>query len=214
MSQNNKLQLHEKELLARISELELEIKKLKDKKYGLIWEDKPEDVVLQCQENIPILKEIKNRKIVSDNSELNNLLIEGDNYHTLSVLNYTHKGKVDVIYIDPPYNTGNNSWRYNNDYIEKDDAFKHSKWVSFIYKRIKLAKNLLSDGGIILFTIDDYEIHTSRLIFDSIFGESNRLGTITIVHNPGGRSDDKFIATSHEYMLFYSNNSDIATINN
>jgi len=84
----------------------------------------------------------------------------------------------------------------------------------FIYKRIKLAKNLLSDGGIILFTIDDYEIHTSRLIFDSIFGESNRLGTITIVHNPGGRSDDKFIATSHEYMLVYSNNSDRATINN
>jgi adenine-specific DNA-methyltransferase len=102
----NKLQLHEKELFARISELELEIKKLKNrKKYGLVWEDKPEDVVLQCQENIPILKEVKTRKLVSDNSLPTNILIEGDNYHSLSVLNYTHRGAVDVIYANPPYNT-------------------------------------------------------------------------------------------------------------
>jgi adenine-specific DNA-methyltransferase len=134
----NKLQL-QKELLARISELELEIKKIKDrKKYGLVWEEKPEDVVLQCKENVPILREVKNRKIVSDNSKPDNLLIEGDNYHSLSVLNYTHKGKIDVIYIDPPYNTGNNSWRYNNDYIDKEDDFRHSKWLSMMYPRYSI----------------------------------------------------------------------------
>jgi adenine-specific DNA-methyltransferase len=204
----------EKELVDRISELESEIKKLKSrKKYGLVWEDKPEDVVLQCEKQFPVLKEIKDRKIVTDNTSRTNLLIEGDNYHALSVLNYTHKGKIDVIYIDPPYNTGNKSWKYNNDYVEKDDSFKHSKWISFIHKRISLAKNLLSDQGIILFAIDDYEIHTSRLIFDSIFGENNRLGTITVVHNPGGRSDDRFIATAHEYLLVYANNSQSAKIN-
>lgn len=206
-------QFSEQELLARISELESELKKSKPKKYGLVWEEHQEDVVLQCQNNVPILKEVKNRKVSDNTNSPTNVLIEGDNYHALSVLNYTHKGKIDVIYIDPPYNTGNKSWKYNNDYVEKDDDFKHSKWVSFIHKRLSLAKDLLSNEGIIIFAIDDYEIHTSRLIFDNIFGENNRLGTITVVHNPGGRSDDKFIATAHEYLLIYAKNSGLAKIN-
>ena len=91
-SNSEKIEGNQKQLLFRISELELEIKKLKDrKKYGLVWEEKPEDVVLQCKESVPILREVKNRKIVSDNSASNNILIEGDNYHSLSVLNYTHR---------------------------------------------------------------------------------------------------------------------------
>lgn len=199
------------ELLARIKELEVELKDIKSrKKYGLIWENKPEDVVLQCVENVPVLRDVKSRKIVTDNSLPNNLLIEGDNYHALSVLNYTHKGKVDVIYIDPPYNTGNKSWRYNNDYVEKEDNFRHSKWVSFFEKRLRLSKKLLTDSGIVVVTIDDYEIGTVRLLMDEIFGEDNRLGLVTIMHNPRGRSDDKYFATSHEYALFYSNNIESA----
>ncbi len=201
----------EKELIAQISELQSEIKKLKArKKYGLVWEDKPEDVVLQCETNVPILKEVKARKLVSDNSLPTNLLIEGDNYHSLSVLNYTHKGKIDLIYADPPYNTGNKSWRYNNDYVEKEDSFRHSKWISFFEKRLRLSRNLLNDKGIIVVTIDDYEIGTVRLLMDEVFGEENRLGLVTIMHNPRGRSDDKFFATSHEYALFYSKNIDSA----
>jgi len=131
----------------------------------------------------------------------------------LSVLNYTHQGKIDVIYIDPPYNTGNKSWKYNNQYVEKDDAFKHSKWLSFMSKRLKISKNLLKDKGIIMIAIDDYECHTLRLLMDEIYAEDNRLGTIVVVHNPGGRSDDKFIATSHEYLLVYAKNKDVAKIN-
>ena len=201
----------EKELLARIADLQSEIKKIKNrKKYGLVWEDKPEDVVLQCEHNIPILKEVKTRKVVSDNALPTNILIEGDNYHSLSVLNYTHRGAVDVIYVDPPYNTGNKSWVYNNDYVEKEDSFRHSKWVSFFEKRLRLSRNLLSDRGIIVVTIDDYEIGTVRLLMDEIFGEENRLGLVTIMHNPRGRSDDKYFATSHEYALFYSKNVDSA----
>lgn len=200
----NKLQLQEKELLARISELELEIKKIKNrKKYGLVWEDKPEDVVLQCKENIPILKEVKTRKLVSDNSLPTNILIEGDNYHSLSVLNYTHRGAVDVIYADPPYNTGSTDWRYNNDYVDRTDSFRHSKWISFMEKRLRLAKNLLKEDGIICVTIDDYEISRLILLMEEIFGEFNHLGTVPIRNNPAGRSTTKGISITHEYAVFF-----------
>jgi len=203
------------ELNARISELESEIKQLKSAKtYGLIWEDKPEDVILQCRDNVPVLREVKNKKIVADPSLPTNLLIEGDNYHSLSVLNYTHRGQFDVIYADPPYNTGNKSWRYNNDYIEKEDEFRHSKWLSYINKRVRLAKNLLSDSGILIFAIDDYEAHTLRLLLDEIMGEDNRLGTVAVVHNPRGRNDDRFFATQHEYMLVYAKDKNKAALGN
>ena len=190
-----------------------EIKKIKGiKKYGLVWEEKSESVAELCKKMVPILTENKTNNIFSKKSDQNHILIEGDNYHSLSVLNYTHKKKVDVIYIDPPYNTGNRSWKFNNDYVEKDDNFKHSKWISFIDKRLRLAKNLLKTSGIIVVTIDDYEIHTLRLLMDEIFGESNRLGTITVVHNPRGRNDDKYFATMHEYMLVYAKNSNFASV--
>lgn len=194
----------EKELLARIADLQSEIKKIKNrKKYGLVWEDKPEDVVLQCEHNIPILKEVKARKVVSDNALSTNILIEGDNYHSLSVLNYTHRGAVDVIYADPPYNTGSTDWRYNNDYIDKTDSFRHSKWISFMEKRLRLAKNLLKENGIICVTIDDYEISRLILLMEEIFGEFNHLGTVPVRNNPAGRSTTKGISITHEYAVFF-----------
>lgn len=203
----------DKELFTRISELESEIRKLRErKKYGLVWEDKPEEIVLQCKENVPILREAKSRRLSTEETGLTNLLIEGDNYHSLSVLNYTHRESFDVIYADPPYNTGNKSWRYNNDYIEKDDSFRHSKWLSYIYKRLLLAKNLLSESGILVFAIDDYESHTLRLLLDEVMGEDNRLGTVAVVHNPRGRNDDRFFATQHEYMLVYAKDRDKAEL--
>lgn len=184
----------------------------KRKKYGLVWEDKPEDVVEQCKTELPVLKEVKNKAIAKDKNGPVNILIEGDNYHALSVLNYTHKGKIDVIYIDPPYNTGNKSWKYNNRYVERDDAFKHSKFLSFMDRRIRLSRNLLTNSGIIVCAVDDYECQNVRHLFDDIFGEDNRLGTIAVVHNPGGRQDDKYLATAHEYMLIYAKNRDSAKI--
>jgi len=205
-----------KELIEEVEKLKRQVKTLKDrKKYGLVWEEEkePEQIVLDCQYKIPLLKEVKLKEIISDKEKPVNVLIEGDNYHALSVLNYTHKGKVDIIYIDPPFNTGNKSWKYNNNFVEKDDNFKHSKWISFMNHRLKLAKHLLKNTGIILVAIDDYEHHTLRLLMDEIFGENNRLGTIVVVHNPGGRSDDQFIATSHEYMLVYGKNKECSKIN-
>lgn len=202
--------LSKEELLQLVEKQEAE---LKTKKYGLVWdsEKEPEQVVLDCENNIPILQRVKEKEIKTDDSD-DNILIEGDNYHALTCLNYTHKEKIDVIYIDPPYNTGNKSWKYNNNYVEKDDGYKHSKWLNMMEKRLRISKELLSDTGIIFVAIDDYEIHTVRCLLDDIFNEDNRLGNIVVVHNPGGRDDDRFVATAHEYMLIYSKNIDEANL--
>ena len=142
MLENN--QTKEK-LLAEIGRLKKELKK--KKKYGLVWEDTPEDVVEMCREKLPVLKEVKNKEIITDKNKPVNLLIEGDNYHALSVLNYTHAKKIDVIYIDPPYNTGNKDFKYNDKFVDKEDGYRHSKWLNFMEKRLKLAKNLLKNNG-------------------------------------------------------------------
>lgn len=102
--------------------------------------------------------ELKQKKGEAARGEApNHVLIEGDNLHALTVLNYTHAGKVDVIYIDPPYNTGNKNFIYNDQYVDREDSYRHSKWLSFMHKRLKLAKNLLKEFGVIFISIDDYE---------------------------------------------------------
>ncbi len=201
MSQHNTPQ----ELIARIKELETELTQLKSrKKYGLIWEDKPEDVVLQCVKQIPVLKEIKNRKIVTDNTSPTNLLIEGDNYHALSVLNYTHKGKIDVIYIDPPYNTKNKDFIYNDKIVDPEDSFKHSKWLSFMEKRLMLAKELLKDSGVVFVSIDDNEQAQLKILCDSIFGYRNFVSQVVWHNNVKGRQMDLYIKNTCEYILVYA----------
>jgi adenine-specific DNA-methyltransferase len=197
----------ENELLKQIEELKNEIKSLKKrKKYGLVWENKPEQVVLDCQNKLPILKEVKNREIKTDKNKPVNILIEGDNYHSLSVLNYTHKGKIDVIYIDPPYNTGSENFiyndnRYNN--VKTDDPYRHSKWISLMNKRLRLAKELLSDKGVIFISIDDNEVAQLKLLCDEIFGEKNFIANLIITSAPAGTQSSTDIAIQHSYCLFY-----------
>ena len=197
------------ELIDKITELE------QRKKYGLVWESErePEKVVTQCKKQFPVLKEVKSKSIQNDPVKPTHILIEGDNYHALSVLNYTHQNAIDVIYIDPPFNTGNKSWKYNNAFVDSEDSFRHSKWITMMDKRLRLAKNLLNEKGVIVVAIDDYECHTLRLLMDEIFNENNRLGIITLVNKAEGRTDDKFIATAHEYMVVYAKNSEHAKIN-
>jgi adenine-specific DNA-methyltransferase len=190
--------------LKEIESLKAEIKRLKSrKKYGLVWEEKPEQVVELCKEKLPVLTEDNKKEIKAKGEAPVNVIIEGDNYHSLSVLSYTHKGKIDAIYADPPYNTGAADWKYNNNYVDKNDAFRHSKWISFIYKRLKLAKDLLKEDGIICVTIDDYEIARLLMIMEEVFGEDNHLGTIVIRNNPAGRSTTKGISITHEYAVFF-----------
>ncbi len=153
----------------KIEQLQKEVERLKKelkkrKKYGLVWEDKSEDVVEMCKKKLPVLKEVKNKEIITDKNKPVNLLIEGDNYHGLSVLNYTHKGKIDVIYIDPPYNTGNKDFKYNDQWVDIEDTYRHSKWLSFMEKRLVLAKNLLKNTGVIFIQIDDNEIAQLKLL--------------------------------------------------
>lgn len=185
----------------------------KRKKYGIVWEDKQEDVVEQCKHEFPVLCEVEKRKVISDLNKPVNLLIEGDNYHVLSVLNYTHKNRVDVIYIDPPYNTGAKSWRYNNNYVDKEDSFRHSKWISFMQHRLQLAKKLLTNKGFIICAIDANELFSLGLLMDEIFEEKNRIGLVTVLHNPKGRNFTNWFSANSEYMLVYSRNAKIASFN-
>jgi len=174
------------------------------KKYGLVWDEErvPEKVVTDCQDKLPVLTEVKGKEITTDENEPTHILIEGDNYHALSVLNYTHKGKIDLIYIDPPYNTGKaNEWKYNDKYVDENDTYSHSKWASFMFKRLSLAKSLLKDTGVILISIDDNEQAHLKLICDDVFGSSNFVANI--IWRGGKRNAAKFISTSHEYILFY-----------
>lgn len=170
------------------------------KKYGLVWEDKPEDVEEELRENLPILKEVKDKAIVADDSFPNHILIEGDNLHALTALTFTHEGKIDVVYADPPYNTGNNSWKYNNRYIDDEDPFKHSKWIAFMEKRLKILKRLLSEDAVVCITIDNYEVHSLRLLMEEIFTGKEIIITV-IEHNFRGRAKNNF-ALTHEYALW------------
>lgn len=172
------------------------------KKYGLIWdEEKTKEQFEKESENaLPVLKEVKGKEIKTDPAKPTNIMIEGDNYHALSVLNYTHQGKVDVIYIDPPYNTGSKDWKYNNDYVDSNDTYKHSKWLSFMRKRLYLAKNLLKETGILICTIDENEHATLGMLLPEIF-PNKEIVCVTIIHNPGGIQGKNF-SYCHEYAYF------------
>ncbi len=178
-----------------------EILKLKKrKKYGLVWDDKPEDVVEQCKKEFPVLEEIKNKEIINNVNEPINLLIEGDNYHVLSVLNYTHRKKVDIIYIDPPYNTGAKDWKYNNNYVDEEDPYRHSKWLSMMKNRLSISKSLLTKNGVLICTIDKHEQSRLQLLLEEIF-IGYEIVCITIIHNPAGTQGNNFSYTN-EYAFF------------
>ncbi|MCC8114108.1 MAG: site-specific DNA-methyltransferase [Bacteroidales bacterium] len=175
-------------------------------KYGLVWEDKPEDAERLLEDNLPVLTEVKERYIAGSSPDSpNHILIEGDNLHALTALTYTHEGKIDVIYIDPPYNTGNKDFCYNDSYVDAEDSFKHSKWLSFMVKRLRLAKRLLSEKGVIFISIDDNEQAQLKLLCDSIYGQNNFLGNVIWEKTDSPRMDVKGFYTRHDYILVYRN---------
>lgn len=176
------------------------------KKYGLVWEDKPEDIEERLREDLPVLKERNDEKIhpiISDNPDApNHVIIEGDNLAALTELSYTHSGKIDVIYIDPPYNTRKKDFKYNDTFVDPEDAFSHSTWLSFINKRIRIAKQLLSEKGVFFLQIDDREYAPVKLLCDGIFGESNSIGPL-IQNKLNSKNDTLNIQKNHEYILCY-----------
>ena len=200
-------------------ELIKEIVKIKSTTYGLVWHrDLPEekiDLLVNpdartpselffnevAGKPFPILKEVKNKEIENGEALPMNLLIQGDNYHSLAVLNFTHQEAVDLIYIDPPYNTRSGDFRYNDKRVDFEDPFRHSKWLSFMEKRLKLAKNLIKKTGAIFISIDDHEQAPLRMLCDEIFGEGNFVAQL--VWAAGRKNDSKLISESHEYILCY-----------
>lgn len=158
------------ESLIAIGQIE---KELTSKKYGLVWEEHEEEVDVKMRTHIPVFTEDESREIFENpDSENYNFLLEGDNLHSLKLLEKTHHGKIDVIYIDPPYNTGK-SFTYADKTVESSDAFRHSKWLSFMKERLAIASKLLSNHGAIFISINDAEEAQLKLICDEVFGETN-----------------------------------------
>ena len=174
----------------------------KQKKYGLVWEDKPEDVEERLREDLPVLIEDPDKAIISDDADApNHILIEGDNLEALTALAYTHEGEIDVIYIDPPYNTGNEDFVYNDKFIEKEDEFRHSKWLSFMNKRLRIAKKLLSNQGVIFVSIDENEVGALRLLGDEIFLSKNFVGQWNWFKSATPPALSKKVKRTIEYIL-------------
>ena len=204
------------ELAKKINELEgltndekSELIKLlrSQKKYGLVWEDKPEDAEQRMVNEQPVLVEVPERAILSDDAEApNHILIEGDNLEALTALSYTHAGKIDVIYIDPPYNTGNKDFSYNDTFIDRENGYRHSMWLSFMDKRLEISKNLLSSRGTIFISIDDNELSQLKLLCDEIFGERNFIACPVRRSRKSQANLSKNISTIHEYVLIYRKN--------
>lgn len=208
----NKLKQKIEELEGLTNEEKSELIKLlrSQKKYGLVWEDKPEDAEQRMVNEQPVLVEVPERAILSDDAEApNHILIEGDNLEALTALSYTHTGKIDVIYIDPPYNTGNKDFIYNDSFVDKEDGYRHSKWLSFMNKRLKIAKNLLSDKGVIFISIDDNEQAPLKMLCDEIFVERNFVAKFDW-RKKTGANDAKDIAVITESVLLYSNSKVLA----
>ncbi len=181
-------------------------KELTSKKYGLVWEEHEENVDVMMKTQIPVFAEDKEKEIIgAPECEEFNFLIEGDNLHSLKLLEKTHKGMIDVIYIDPPYNTKNKEFVYNDTRIGEDDGYKHSKWLSFMNVRLRAMKNLLSPKGIIFISIDDNEQANLKLLCDEIFSETNFIA-MAIHKNNSSKNQAKFFSVSTEYVLVYANN--------
>lgn len=177
------------------------------KKYGLVWEDKPEEVEERLRSELPVLKEVKERAIISDDPDApNHILIEGDNLEALVALTYTHAGKIDVIYIDPPYNTGKKDFKYNDSYVDAEDSFRHSLWLSFIARRLRIAKQLLSEKGVIFISIGDDEVGNLKLLADSIFLEKNFIEMYLWESTFRPDNSSPILRRNAEFVLCYANN--------
>ena len=194
-----------------INNLSLIENELTKKKYGLVWEEHEERVDKELETQIPTFEEIKEKEIVSTPNAKFNFLLEGDNLHSLYLLEKTHKGKIDVIIIDPPYNTGSNDFMYGDKYLNLDDEFRHSKWLSFMNKRLIVAKKLLQENGLIFINIDDNEMSQLKLLCDEIFGEENFVNCICVkMSEPTGLKmshTEKRLPKLKEYILLYKKNT-------
>ena len=204
----------------------------REERYQFTWPDKRQAILTA---NAPINKTLRPRREESVNfDETENLYIEGDNLEVLKLLQETYLGKIKMIYIDPPYNTGND-FVYNDDFAQDADDYMsnsgqtdeegnrlvantesngrfHTDWLNMIYPRLKLARDLISDDGVIFISIDDNEVENLKKVCDEIFGESNFVAEFVIASN-SAKNNSKFVSVTHEYLLCIAKNKDMTPIN-
>lgn len=185
-------------LLSYLSELE---KDVNGKKYGLVFEEHREEIDEVLDTHTPVLTE--DADLFIDHGVQMNFLIEGDNLASLQLLEKTHKGKIDLIYIDPPYNTGAKDFVYDDAFVDTTDGFNHSKWLSFMKQRLSLSKKLLAAHGTIFISIDDNEFSQLKLLCDEVFGANNYVGTILWKKKTNGNNMG-WLPPVHDYILCYS----------
>ena len=179
-------------------------KELKSKKYGLVWEKHEEAVDVQMKTQIPVFTEVKDKEICADENGAYNFLLEGDNLHSLYLLEKTHKGKIDVLYNDPPYNTGKRGdFTYDDAFVDEVDGFRHSKWLSFMQPRLSIAQKLLKQSGVIFISIDDNEMAQLKLLCDDVFGPDNFVGMILWKKKTNGNNMG-WLPPVHDYILCYA----------
>lgn len=190
-------------LLSYLSDLE---KDVNGKKYGLVYEVHREKIDEVLDTNIPVLSEEKD--LFVDNGGKINFLIEGDNLASLRLLEKTHKGKIDLIYIDPPYNTLKEGFTYSDTLVDKNDTFRHSKWLSFMKQRMDIAHNLLCKNGVVFISLDDTEVATLRILCDEIFGYQNFVANVVWEKKFSPQNDAKWLSDSHDHILVYAKNKE------
>jgi adenine-specific DNA-methyltransferase len=181
------------------------------KKYGLVWEKEADKENFLTQ--TLFLKEVINKRIFTSEQAPVNWLLEGDNYHALSVLLQTHRQKVDLIYIDPPYNTGKRDFKFKDSFSDIDSSYRHSRWIAFMEKRLRLSKQLLSASGVIFISIDDTELAQTKLLCDEVFGEKNFIANFIRKCKTGSGHDSRKIAIEFDYMLCYAKDSTVQKFN-
>lgn len=192
------------ELISIIEQFQNNKKTNETKKFGLIWEEKHDAKVEELRNATPTLVEDETKQIITNHGKPSHVLINGDNYQALTALIPEYKGMVDVIYIDPPYNTGNRDFIYNDKIVDRKDAYQHSHWLSFMHHRLELASELLSETGVILVAIDDNEQARLKLLMDGIFGERNFIANIVWQGTPSSLA--RFTSGGVDYMLAYAKN--------
>lgn len=214
-------------------ELSKDIVEGPEERYQFTWPDKRNAIRLANAPTTDTLRPCREESVDFDTTQ--NLYIEGDNLQVLKLLRENYLGKVKMIYIDPPYNTGND-FVYNDDFSQSAGEYMHNSgqedeegnrlvantesngrfhtdWLNMIYPRLKVAKDLLSEDGVIFISIDDNEVNNAIKVCDVIFGAANKIAALITINNPRGRQSDTFYATVHEYLLCYCKNKDKAFIN-
>lgn len=196
-----------KTLLSCLENLE---KDLSQMPFGLEFQHHQEEIQRRFATHAPILTEEK--ELFLDRGGPLHFLLEGDNLASLHLMEKTHRGRIQMIYIDPPYNTGNKDFTYDDQMVDGADSFRHSKWLSFMQARLEIARELLTEQGVIFLSIDDNEMAHLKLLCDGLFGEENFVANIVVKSNPRGSQSKKAIASVHEYLLVYAKNITKAAI--